>query len=60
MMKIATLDNKATSKWLRDQIKQMPAVMLEVKGNIDDFFNTFDKWHTQLISRGEDLDDALD
>eukprot|EP01082_Thalassiosira_pseudonana_P000354 g78.t1 g78 contig1:191241-192442(+) len=38
----------------------MPAVMLEVKGNIDDFFNTFDKWHTQLIGRGEDLDDALD
>eukprot|EP00970_Alexandrium_tamarense_P019259 scaffold13821_cov786-Alexandrium_tamarense.AAC.1 len=60
MMKIATLDNKATSKWLRDQLKQMPAVMLEVKGNIDDFFNTFDKWHTQLIGRGEDLDDALD
>jgi hypothetical protein len=60
MMKVATLDNKATSKWLRDQLKQMPAVMLEVKGNIDDFFNTFDKWHTQLIGRGEDLDDALD
>eukprot|EP01082_Thalassiosira_pseudonana_P014767 g13362.t1 g13362 contig8:489971-490581(-) len=32
----------------------------EVKGNIDDFFNTFDKWHTQLIGRGEDLGDALD
>eukprot|EP00970_Alexandrium_tamarense_P009758 scaffold1958_cov198-Alexandrium_tamarense.AAC.3 len=60
MMKVATLDNKVTSKWLCDQLKQMPSIMLEVKGNIDDFFNTLDKWHTQLIGCGEDLDDALD
>jgi|EP00970_Alexandrium_tamarense_P013902 hypothetical protein len=29
MMKVATLDNKVTSKWLHDQLKQMVAVMLE-------------------------------
>ena len=60
IMRLTTLDTKATSKTLRAAIKDLPAVAAAAQGNIDKIHEHFNANYTQLRSRGQDIDDKED
>ena len=58
MMRLATLDNKATSETLRNNLRELPAYAAKVK-NVDDIHTYFDVNYSQLKARGEEYDDKM-
>ena len=58
MMRLATLDNKATSETLRNNLRELPAYAAKVK-NIDEIHTYFDVNYSQLKARGEEYDDKM-
>ena len=58
MMRLATLDKKATSKTLRNNLRELPAYAAKVK-NIDEIHTYFDVNYSQLKARGEEYDDKM-
>ena len=58
MMRLATLDNKATSETLRNNLRELPVYAAKVK-NIDEIHTYFDVNYSQLKARGEEYDDKM-
>jgi len=59
IMRIATLDSKATTSMLRENLRDLPSYMIKCNSNIDDYHLFFTTNHTQLIGRGETLEDPM-
>ena len=57
-MCLATLDNKATSETLRNNLRELPAYAAKVK-NIDEIHTYFDVNYSQLKARGEEYNDKM-
>ena len=58
MMRLATLDNKATSEKLRSNLRELLAYAAKVK-NVDEIHTYFDVNYSQLKAQGEEYDDKL-
>jgi hypothetical protein len=57
IMKLAIIDSRATGQYLRDCLNNMDAYMIKCGSDIDQFHEYFTTCHTQLIGRGEVIDD---
>jgi hypothetical protein len=60
IMRLTTLDTRATNKALRDNLKALPEYCVQVKGDIDKVNSYFVQNLNQLLSRGEGADDKED
>ncbi len=60
IMRLTTLDTRATNKALRDNLKALPEYCVQVKGDIDKVNAYFMQNLNQLLSRGEGADDKED
>jgi len=59
MLKIATVDSKATTKTLRNNLNHLPEAMLMVKSDIELFHKYVFENVAQLNGRGEKFDDLV-
>ena len=60
IMRLTTLDTRATNKALRDNLKALPEYCVQVKGDVDKINSYFIQNLNQLLSRGEGADDKED
>ena len=60
IMRLTTLDTRATNKALRDNLKVLPEYCLQVKGDINKVNVYFMQNLNQLLSHGEGADDKED
>ena len=60
IMRLTTLDTRATNKALRDNLKALPEYCIQVKGDVDKVNSYFMQNLTQLLARGEGADDKED
>ena len=60
VMRLAIIDNKATTKNLRANLKELDAYMVACKLDITKFHIYFDTNYTQLVARGKTVDDPID
>ena len=61
IMRLTTLDTRATNKAFQDNLKELPEYCVQVKGDVDKINSYFIKNLNQLLSRGEadDKEDIL-
>lgn len=59
IMRQATIDSKATSENLRANINELPSYVPTVGGDVDKINQRFDENYSQLIARGETVDDPI-
>jgi hypothetical protein len=60
IMRLTTLDTRATNKALRDNLKALPEFCVQVKGDVDKVNSYFMQNLNQLLARGEGADDKED
>jgi hypothetical protein len=60
IMRLTTLDIRATNKALRDNLKALPEYCVQVKGDIDKVNSYFVQNLNQLLAQGEGADDKED
>ncbi len=60
IMRLTTLDTRATNKALRDNLKALPEYCIQVKGDVDKINSYFMQNLNQLLARGEGADDKED
>jgi hypothetical protein len=60
IMRLTTLDTRATNKALRDNLKALPEYCVQVKGDVDKINSYFMQNLNQLLARGEGADDKED
>jgi hypothetical protein len=60
IMRLTTLDTRATNKALRDNLKALPEFCVQVTGDIDKVNSYFLQNLNQLLARGEGADDKED
>jgi len=60
IMRLTTLDTRATNKALRDNLKALPEYCIQVKGDVDKINSNFMQNLNQLLARGEGADDKED
>ena len=60
IMRLTTLDTRATNKALRDNLKVLPEYCIHVKGDVDKVNSYFMQNLNQLFARGEGADDKED
>jgi polysaccharide deacetylase 2 family uncharacterized protein YibQ len=59
IMRQATIDSKATSEALRQNLNELASYAPTVGGDVDMINSRFDENYTQLIARGETVDDPI-
>ena len=59
IMRQATIDSKATSEALRQNLNELASYAPTVDGDVDMINSRFDENYTQLIARGETVDDPI-
>jgi hypothetical protein len=60
VMQIATIDSVATTKTLRANLRELASYCASVKGDIEQVHTYFDNNHSQIIARGDSVDDPVD
>jgi hypothetical protein len=60
IMQIATIDSVATTKTLRANLRELASFCASVKGDIEQVHTYFDNNHSQIIARGDTVDDPVD
>jgi hypothetical protein len=60
VMQIATIDSVATTKTLRANLRELASYCVSVKGDIELVHTYFDNNHSQIIARGDLVNDPVD
>jgi hypothetical protein len=59
IMRLATIDSKATANFLRESLNNCDSYMVKCSSDINQFNLFFTTTYTQLLGRGESVDDPL-